>query len=210
MSPLLLPPLLFLSVGCAPPDAEQVQDTAEAEDWAAAAAEEDTASTGATLPTVATGASGELVTVSLVDPEAWIEVSARLDPFQDRPALTRCSPLGYGEENDTFEVNTLDCAYGTFRQPILHDVPAGTEILVIYWFLELWSVDADAEGHVALALDDGLLLEEHIPIPGGPETRKLTVEAPRDLAEGEWLYFHVHNHGYNSWSLGYVQADVPS
>ncbi|MEL6344588.1 MAG: hypothetical protein AAFV53_15845 [Myxococcota bacterium] len=150
----------------------------------------------------------EEVTVSLVDASSWVEVDASLDPFSDRPADVSCTALGYGPELDTFEVQTADCAYGTFRQPLLFDVRAGEEIVVVYWFLELFSTDLDAEGHVALAVDDGLLFEDHIPIPGGPETRQRTVTAPRDLVAGEWLYFHVHNHGFNSWYLGIVQADA--
>ncbi|MFT4974841.1 MAG: hypothetical protein ACI8S6_000724 [Myxococcota bacterium] len=148
-------------------------------------------------------------TVTLVEAGAWVEVGTESDPFSDRPESVECSALGYGDENGYFEVDTEACGYGTFRQPLLHDVGEGEELLIVYWFLELWSADEGAEGHVAIALEDGeLLVDSQVAIPGDPETRKVWLDAPRALAAGEWIYFHVHNHGYNNWSLGTIQAET--
>jgi hypothetical protein len=47
-----------------------------------------------------------------------------------------------------------------------------------------------------------------VAIPGSPETRRATWIATRDFAAGEWVTFHVHNHGYNNWVLGLLQADT--
>jgi hypothetical protein len=54
---------------------------------------------------------------------------------------------------------------------------------------------------------DGLsVLDERIPIPkpGGLIVRELRVE--RDIPAGAPVYFHLHNHGANSWALVEVSA----
>jgi hypothetical protein len=50
------------------------------------------------------------------------------------------------------------------------------------------------------------VLDERIPIPrpGGLIARQRTLE--RALPAGAPVYFHLHNHGANSWSLVEVSA----
>ncbi len=84
---------------------------------------------------------GEPVTVQLVAADFWELVTAADDPYDHRPDDIQCSSLGYFEEDDTFEVDTEACTYGTFRQPLLHDLRAGDEALAIYWFDELWAAE---------------------------------------------------------------------
>jgi hypothetical protein len=151
-------------------------------------------------------ASGAPEWVALLDAGAWVEVgSASADPFEDRPAEVDCSSLGYKVEGTYFEIETDTCAYGTFQQPLPRDIPAGTELELVYWHLDLWAPE-EAQGHIAMRTDATMLHEAYIDIPSGAEVYPVLFQAPTDLREGEAFYFHIHNHGYNSWSLGGMEA----
>src|SRR5690606_39377829 len=66
------------------------------------------------------------------------------------------------------------------------------------WWQTLASVDP-AEGHLAIYVDDQLLWEEHVPIPGEAAARDLNFESPLAAPAGATLTLHLHNHGYNTW-----------
>jgi len=152
-----------------------------------------------------TATAGEPAWVQLLDASAWVEADAEQDPFDDRPADVECSTLGWGVEGTYFEVQTDDCEYGTFYQPLTVDVPAGTELEMVYWHLDLWASE-DAQGHIGLRTEETLIHEAYIEIPNGAEVYAVSLVAAADLSAGEPIYFHVHNHGYNSWSLGGLEA----
>ena len=114
-------------------------------------------------------------------------------------------PLGYGIEGTYFEVSTFDCEYGTFHQSLTRGVPEGTPLKLVYWHLDLWA-DPAAQGHLAIQVNDTLLHEAYIDIPNGAEVYVLEFEAPVTMAEGSMAFFHIHNHGTNSWSLGGLEA----
>lgn len=155
-----------------------------------------------------TGPAPEPVWVQLFDPAAWTEVgNSSADPFPDRPDEFECSPLGYGLEGTYFEVSTIDCEYGTFQQGLTHGVPAGTLLKLVYWHLDLWAEEA-AQGHLALQVNDTLLHEAYIDIPNGAEVYAFEFEAPAVMVEGDMVFFHIHNHGFNSWSLGGMEAFI--
>ena len=144
--------------------------------------------------------------VQLVSAEAWTEVvDPGSDPFEDRPEVVDCSSQGYGIEGTYFEVETDDCAYGTFQQALLHGVEAGEELRLVFWHLDLWATEP-AQAHVAVALEDAILYELVLEIPGKSAVHAETFPAPRTLVAGETVFFHLHNHGYNSWSLGGLEG----
>lgn len=64
----------------------------------------------------------------------------------------------------------------------------------------------DSEAHVALQIEDLSVLDEHIPIPSRSQVLVRSVIAPRNIAAGAPTYFHVHNHGANSYALISVSA----
>lgn len=144
--------------------------------------------------------------VSLIDANAWVLLDLSEDPWDDAPAEVECSSLGYEVEGSYFEVDTEQCPYGTFAQPALHSVLAGEELTIVYWYLDLWSDDEGAEGHVAISVGGDVLVEEFIEIPADAEVRPNVLSAPRDIDAGEEITFHLHNHGYNSWSMGTIEA----
>ncbi len=144
-------------------------------------------------------------TVILALPEDWAPVDAEQDPFDDRPPDVDCPIHGAKAEDGIFEVETDICHYGTFAHPIAADLRAGDTIEATVWHLQLWA-EQRAEGHVALMLGDRLLWEDRIPIPGREAVYPVEVTLEEEAPAGTPLYFHVHNHGANSWRLLEVEA----
>lgn len=131
------------------------------------------------------------------------------DPFDDRPADAGCNRAGIMPEllaeEPVFSVDTGFCGYITVAQPTLREIAAGQSIKVRLWHFEL-SAPMPAQAHAAVLVDGLHVLDELIPIPspGGLLVRELV--APRAIPKGASVYFHLHNHGSNSWSLVEVSA----
>lgn len=141
----------------------------------------------------------------LLDPNAWTIVEAADDPFDDRPADVDCRVGGFGPEAGIFEVETDICPYLTAVQPLPADIPAGAKLTTVVWHLALFA-EAPARGHVAVQVADTLVFETAPPIPGPEGVYPVEWIAPEPLPAGTPVYFHVHNHGYNSWRLGPFEA----
>lgn len=148
----------------------------------------------------------------LTEAGLWTEVSAEDDPFEDRPAVVDCNPGGWGEDlPGIFELETDECGYGTFTQPTLRDVGPGATLQILGWHLDLFS-DPPTEGHFVVQIGDVVVMEERPPIPGGEEIWNLLVEWPEGadpVLAGSPAWFHVHNHGVNSWRLAQVEIAEP-
>jgi len=153
---------------------------------------------------VATRARG-----SLVDWNAWEVVAAPEDPFDDRPPDPSCPTGAYMPEilsgEEVFSVDTGACSYVTLRQPARRDVARGERLVARVWHFAL-NAGTSATAHVALRLGDSTVLDETVPIPS--EGGLLAIDQPADHAypEGTPVYFHLHNHGDNSWSLVELSA----
>jgi hypothetical protein len=146
---------------------------------------------------------------SLVSPAHWQLLDAGEDPFQDRPALIDCLSGAVVAEDLGGEyvlgIETGFCNYMTALQATQRAVAVGEVIKVRLWHFELSAPDP-AEAHAVLQIDGLRILDERIPIPapGGLTVRMLRVE--RAIAAGAPVYFHLHNHGANSWALVEVSA----
>jgi hypothetical protein len=174
------------------------------EEFDAGVQEEEDAEVEASAPVDAGLATRE----NLVVHEFWSTLDATEDPF-DRPADAGCKRGGIMPElladEPVFSVDTGFCPYITVSQPTLREVPEGHNIKVRLWHFEL-SAPQPAMAHAAVVVDDLHVLDEQIPIPsaGGLIVREL--RAPHAIALGAPVYFHLHNHGANSWSLVEVSA----
>lgn len=144
------------------------------------------------------------VRTSLVLPELWTALDAKSDPFADRLPMVRCLPGAVAAETLSEErvlgVDTGPCNYLTALQPTLRDVQPGDTLKVRLWHFEL-SAPEQAEAHAAVMIDDLTVLDERVPIPqpGGLIVRQVVAE--RAIPAGTPVYFHLHNHGENSWAL---------
>jgi hypothetical protein len=145
----------------------------------------------------------------LVDWNAWELVSAAEDPFDDRPPDPSCPSGSYLPEvlsgQDVFSVDTGACSYITVRQPALRDVARGESLVARVWHFALNAGDP-ATGHVSLRLAESTLLDETVPIPSPGGLLAIDQVADSPFAEGTPVYFHLHNHGDNSWSLVELSA----
>lgn len=151
---------------------------------------------------------GSAPSPQLVEVTAWSSSAPAHDPFaQHRPAEVLCPDAGWQVEGGSLEVSTGACHYLSVEQGLLRDVAAGEPIIVNLWHQALHA-DYGAIGHAALVVGDGedaeVLWEREVGIPGPSAIWRDEVRARRDLAAGERVTFHLHNHGANTWNLGSV------
>ncbi|MEE2827753.1 MAG: hypothetical protein VX498_01075 [Myxococcota bacterium] len=143
---------------------------------------------------------------SLINHEAWVEVSPGLDPFDDhRPAEVECTEGGWGMEDGVFEVETDRCPYGTFTQPLLYEPLTDTPIRISLWHLGLFATPP-TEGHVVVQIGDETLFQEFPAIPAESELWDWSGVPTEAHEAGSPIYFHLHNHGTNSWRLGDIEG----
>ena len=145
--------------------------------------------------------------MDLVTPGAWQTTDATADPWAEhRPDPVGCDEdQGLVAEDGGFEVDTGLCAYASLRQPSLIGVQAGESLDLVVYHNLLWSEETDAEAHLVVALGDEVLVEEHIPIPAEAEVAQYDLVAAQDHVEGEDVWFHLHNHGANTWIFVHLQ-----
>jgi hypothetical protein len=199
----------------APPDASPADATsaAEAGDDAGSAADagnpKPDASTSGTDAAEDANAGQTRPRSALVAPAFWQNVDAAMDPFDDRPSTMHCAPAAVMAEvlggEPAFSVDTGQCDYVTVVQPSRHAAAIGDVLKVRLWHFDL-SAPEPAEAHAVVMVGELKLLDERIPIPqsGGLIARQLKLE--HALPAGAPVYFHLHNHGANSWSLVEVSA----
>jgi hypothetical protein len=58
-----------------------------------------------------------------------------------------------------------------------------------------------AMAHVAVRIGEQTLLDTTVPIPAAGGLLNIEEVAPESIPEGAPVYFHLHNHGDNSWSF---------
>ncbi len=147
--------------------------------------------------------------IDLFDPSAWLATPSELDPLADhRPDPVICPTAAYGLEFGVLEVDTGQCNYLSVSQPLAHAIAAGDRLRVTVWWQTLIA-DPPAEGHLALLVDEQLLWETHVAIPGKADLQQIEFNSPIAAEAGDSLTFHLHNHGYNSWTLGGLELLDP-
>ncbi len=164
----------------------------------------DTSDTGDTGPADPTG--GEFV--PLVLPMDWQQVPAPQDPLvSHRPAEVSC-PLGaWLYEPQGLEVNTGLCNYGMFVQPSRAAIVPGARLRASLYHFDL-SSEPPATAHVALMLAEAVIWEQDIAVPGKANAYAIDLTLDFTAAAGTPVYFHLHNHGQNTWTLGEVEVEV--
>jgi len=100
-------------------------------------------------------------------------------------------------------VETGYCNYITVAQPTLVDLEAGDELHITLWHNNLTAIEP-YEAHVALLIDGTLLWETTTPVPNPAAVYDVTVPITMSAPVGSTVQYHLHNHGFNSWNLLYV------
>jgi hypothetical protein len=145
----------------------------------------------------------------LVVHDSWEIVSAEEDPFSDRLSDAVCPDDSHMPEllgaEPVFSVDTGGCTYITARQPALRGVAKGETLVARVWHFAL-DAGESAEAHVALRIGDTTVLDQTVPIPSEGGLIAASEVAMNAFEAGTPVFFHLHNHGDNSWSLVELSA----
>lgn len=137
----------------------------------------------------------------LTDPTAWTHADDDDDPLPEHQPETRvCSPQPWHAVGRGIEADTGQCNYLSLTTALGHGFAKGDTIEIDVWWNALASVDP-AQGHLALFVGGQPLWETHVDIPGPADSRSFEFTAAFDAAVGEDVLFHLHNHGFNTWTL---------
>ena len=144
---------------------------------------------------------------SLIDHSRWKIVHNSVgDPFKDY--LTNesdfCETHDYHIEQTgealALEVSTRQCNYLSLSQPTELAIAAGNQIQIRVWHQELQS-PTPSEGHLAIRIGTTTVWQHSVAIPAESGLIEAIVPASKDESVGTPLYFHLDNHGVNTWSL---------
>ncbi|MEZ4241324.1 MAG: hypothetical protein R3F59_35240 [Myxococcota bacterium] len=139
---------------------------------------------------------------ALAAPEDWAPVAD--DPLPDAPPADRdCPAATWGPEAGALEVQTGACAWFAAAQPAKVALHVGDTVEATVWHGDL-DAAAPGEGHVALWVGDAVLWETWVPIPHDAAVYPVSVTVDRDWPAGTPVGVHLHNHGFNSWSVDAV------
>jgi len=146
--------------------------------------------------------------VNLVD---WSATESDRDPFLEFWSdQTRCTESDHGSETlagvEAYSLDTGTCNWLTIEQSSLSTVRVGDRVHAKVWHFAL-SAPEPSFARIGLATAEGILVQvlEPIPQPGG--LIELDFLAQKSIAEGTPIYFHISNHGANSWHLLEIQIN---
>lgn len=153
-------------------------------------------------PSPATEERREPVERALVHASQWALAAEEDDPLPEhRPSHVECSPQPWHLVADAIEIDTGQCNYVTLVAPLRAPIDEGETLAVDLWWSTLASVEP-AHGHIALLVGGQLAWETEVEIPGPADVRHFEIPASFDAWPGEDVTFHLHNHGFNTWTLG--------
>jgi hypothetical protein len=135
----------------------------------------------------------------LVSAERW--APAVEDPFPaHQPPVIDCPPDASRIEPQGLELDTGRCGYFLLTQPSLADLRPGDRVEVALLHQRLTAPDS-THAHVAIAIGDDVLWEREIPIPGDAQLFQDLVEIDHPAPAGTPIVLHLHNHGFNTYTL---------
>ncbi|HAN30622.1 MAG TPA: hypothetical protein DCQ06_03400 [Myxococcales bacterium] len=148
---------------------------------------------------------------------AWTAVTQDQDPWWPElsEGLTVCADADVlVEEQDGdqwYEVKTTYCNYWTATQPSLVAIAPGDLLRIRVY---RWKI-LDGEGGFELTLSIGAgakqaLWQQKLAIPGKSGLWAEEILQTQAWPKGSPLYWHVQNHGINSWNLIEVSVRRPS
>lgn len=139
--------------------------------------------------------------ISLVDVDAWKAQSVAQDSLAGhRTSGDVCPDNSWYNEDGALEVETGFCSYLSVSQPSLAAISAGDSVHVVLWHGDL-AFEEPAVAHVAVTVDGKVVWEDRVDIPTEAEIYDLRIPVDFDAPKGSKVEYHLHNHGYNSWTL---------
>lgn len=138
---------------------------------------------------------------SLVTASDWREQDAAADSLAShRPARVDCPANSWYQEDGALEVETGYCNYLSLVQPGKTEIRNGDTLHLVLWHGDL-AFEQPAEAHVAIGIGSEIVWEEYVKIPTGAGIFTRRIPLGFDAAAGTAVEFHLHNHGYNTWTL---------
>lgn len=150
----------------------------------------------------------------LVSADAWTAAAPADDLYAAmKTGRVECvAPMDYAAVDfggyPAFEVHTDFCNYMTVTQEIAEDVFEGEHINVRMWHFDLRSPEP-AEGYTAVAIEGETRWEYTVEIPADGALASYGWITDHDIPAGTPLFFHVRNHGLNSWNMIEIVAGPP-
>ena len=146
-----------------------------------------------------------------VEVDRWSTTPAPSDPFREYRPAQPCALPGYQVEtaarSPVLEINTDDCGVVTVSQPLQTAVPAQLPLLVNVAHLALSAPDS-ATATIAFAVGEDIVWQTSRSIPRPPDIIIDTFSLPRDASEGTQVFFHIRNHGANSYYLQSLEYEI--
>ena len=140
---------------------------------------------------------------TLVPLEGWTSVARTGDPFVTDPEQApACVGPGFRLETDfdQLEFDTGLCNWTTLTGSALFDVAADQELQLEFSHYNL-DAAAPTTAELRLAFPDCDVWEKQIAIPGAAAVYEEQFASPCALRAGESVFFHLHNHGQNTYQV---------
>ena len=162
-------------------------------------------------PNEHTGSRSVGALINLFD---WTATESEQDPFIEYWSdHMRCTASDHGPENlagvVAYSIQTGGCNWLTIEQPSLTAVREGDLLRAEIWHSTL-SAPEPASARVGLATGEGILVQVLEPIPQPGRLIELDFRAESPIAKNSMIYFHISNHGANSWHLLNIQINPGS
>ena len=176
----------------------------------------DSVDAGASADADATGASGDggLADATLGPAQplalatAWTPVSTDQDPWWPQAQATAkpCTPkevLVEEQDGDQwYEVKTTGCNYWTASQPTLESIEPGDAVVIRVYRWKILDGDGGYKLTLAMAGDPLTpIWQETLAVPGKSGLWAAELPQKSTWPKGSDIYWHVENHGINSWNL---------
>ena len=142
----------------------------------------------------------------LVDHDLWRLATAAEDPWAEhRPGPDIACPEGARKTEDfagtyAYAIITTGCSYTTVVQETIADACKGENLYVWLWNYALTAPES-ATAHLEVQVGDTVIWSDTRAIPGPAALEATRIALPEDVPAGTPIYFHVRNHGSNSYEL---------
>jgi len=142
----------------------------------------------------------------LIDHDLWRLATPEEDPWiAFRPADDISCPSGSRKTEDfagtyAYSVITAACSYTTAVQETIADACKGEDLYVWLWNYALTAPE-NSTAYLEVQIGDTLIWADTRTIPSAAALEATRIALPEDYPKGTPIYFHVRNHGSNSYEL---------
>jgi hypothetical protein len=150
--------------------------------------------------------AAEVESMQLIDVNDWTEQDAAQDSYSaHRPASVECPSNSWYNEDGALEVETGFCNYLSVSQSSKAALASGDKLHLVLWHGNL-AFEEPAQAHVAVTVDGNIVWDEKVDIPTDANIYDIHIPIEFDAPVGSKVEYHLHNHGYNTWTL--LQLEV--